>query len=229
MIKEENFETFYSDEAEEINLPLFREVAATTVSVQPMDSPVYYSATTSSNIYISPGVHTWDENVSSDGYNQFKMKLYYKNLSDNKDPEYTKEGDSGIDLRANLLAIEAHDRNFNRTNLTYTLMPFQRSLIPTGIFVQLPLGYDMTIKPRSGLAYRYGIDVMAGVIDNTYRGELKVLLINLGDEPFIIKHGDRIAQGVVRPVLNSASVMLVKTDELDLTERNESGFGSSGL
>jgi dUTP pyrophosphatase len=100
-----------------------------------------------------------------------------------------------------------------------------RMRLPTGIAVAIPPGMYGRIAPRSGLAAKYGVDVLAGVIDQSYRGELQVILLNTGDQPFIIEHGDRIAQLIIERC-ETPAVELV--DDLDTTERGAGGFGSSG-
>lgn len=130
-------------------------------------------------------------------------------------PGYMTEGASGMDLVA---ALE-HDK---------ILQPGERLLVPTGIQIALPPGYEAQVRPRSGLALKYGITLLnsPGTIDADYRGEIKVLLINLGKEPFTIKRGDRIAQLVVQPVIK---VSLKVETELENTERGTGGFGHTGI
>jgi len=136
------------------------------------------------------------------------------NQSPNPLPEYATSGSSGMDLRANL--IEA-----------YTLQPLERTLIPTGLFIELPENYEAQIRPRSGLAIKQGITCLntPGTIDADYRGEIKVILINLSQEPQVIQHGDRIAQMVIQPV---EKAVWVATEKLETSERNAGGFGHTG-
>lgn len=135
-------------------------------------------------------------------------------------PGYATAGAAGADLRANL--GEA-DREAG-----VTLAPMQRAVVPTGLRVEIPPGYEMQIRPRSGLALKHGITVpnTPGTIDSDYRGPLGVALINLGTEPYVIRHGDRIAQAVVAPVVQ-AGFRLVEA--LEETERGTGGFGSTGV
>jgi len=107
------------------------------------------------------------------------------------------------------------------------LKPMERALIPTGIAIEIPPGYEAQIRPRSGLAIRHGITLLntPGTIDADYRGEIKVIVINLGSEDFVIKRGDRIAQMVICPVVK---VELQEVEELSSTERSDGGFGSTG-
>jgi len=127
-------------------------------------------------------------------------------------PAYQSEGAAGFDLHA----IE-----------DLILKPGQRALVGTGLAIALKKGYELQIRPRSGLALKYGITCLntPGTIDSDYRGEVKVLLINHGSEDFEIKKGERIAQGVVNQIIQAK---LVEVDELDSTERGEHGFGSTG-
>lgn len=136
------------------------------------------------------------------------------NTTDLEVPKHETEFAAGVDLRA---AIEA----------PMTILPLQRQLVGTGLKIALPEGYEAQIRPRSGLAYKHGITVLnaPGTIDADYRGEVKVLLINLSDVAYEVKNGDRIAQMVVAPYQR---IKLIETDNLDETERGEGGYGSTG-
>lgn len=129
-------------------------------------------------------------------------------------PVYQTDLSAGMDLRAVLEAA-------------VTLGPLQRQLIPTGLYIELPAGYEAQIRPRSGMAFKYGITVLnsPGTIDADYRGEVKVLLVNLSDQAVVINHGDRIAQMVVA---RHEKVDWLESDELTGTERGEGGYGSTG-
>jgi len=131
-------------------------------------------------------------------------------------PAYQSEGAAGMDLLAALAPGE-----------TLILQPMMRALVPTGLVFQIPHGYEGQVRPRSGLAVKSGITVLnaPGTVDADYRGEVKVALINLGDEPFAITHGMRIAQLVIAPVTLS---VLIETAEVDVTARGCGGFGSTG-
>lgn len=131
-------------------------------------------------------------------------------------PSYGSSGAAGLDLSADFADM---------VGSFYNLHPGERKLFKTGIAVSTPLGHYARIAPRSGLAYKSGIDVMAGVIDEDYRGEVGVILINLGTEPFIIKHGDRIAQMIIEKYTPCLPVIV---DDLDDTNRGGGGFGSTG-
>ena len=130
-------------------------------------------------------------------------------------PNYQTPGSSGIDL------IAACDQEV-------ILQPGQRALIPTGISISLPLGFEAQIRPRSGLALKHGITLLntPGTIDSDYRGEIKVIMINLSQESFKIERGMRIAQMVIAEVIK---VNLVTVDNLDATHRGSGGFGHTGI
>lgn len=131
-------------------------------------------------------------------------------------PAYQSEGAAGLDLLA------AIDRQH-----PLTLAPGARALIPTGLVLELPLGYEAQVRPRSGLALKYGVTILnsPGTIDSDYRGEVGVILANLGQAPFEIRRGERIAQLVVSPVTRA---QLVEVAEVSTTERGDGGFGSTG-
>ena len=130
-------------------------------------------------------------------------------------PQYATPQSAGLDLRANL-------------DTPVTLQPMQRHLIPTGLHIALPAGFEAQVRPRSGLALRHGITVLnsPGTIDADYRGEVMVLLVNLGQEPFVVNDGERIAQLIVA---RYEQVTLVPADSLDITERGEGGYGHTGV
>ncbi|MEN9411241.1 MAG: hypothetical protein RL216_3215 [Pseudomonadota bacterium] len=134
-------------------------------------------------------------------------------------PAYETAGSAGADIRANLLP---EDREAG-----FTLEPMQRAVVPTGLRVEIPVGFEMQIRPRSGLALKHGITLpnTPGTIDSDYRGPLGVALINLGAEPYVIRHGDRIAQMIVAPVIQ---VQFQVVEALSDTARGAGGFGSTG-
>lgn len=153
------------------------------------------------------------------------------NKSSNELPKYAHKGDAGLDLRANIEEIENNKYLFNAIKLndtTIILNPGGRALIPTGLYMAIPEGYELQIRPRSGLALKHGITVLntPGTIDATYRGNIGVILKNDGTEPFIIEQGDRIAQGVLNKV---EEANLIETESLDETDRSDSGYGKSGV
>lgn len=130
-------------------------------------------------------------------------------------PAYETKSAAGMDIRA---ALEE----------PITLKPGERTLIPTGLQMALPEGYEAQIRPRSGLAIRNGITMLnsPGTIDADYRGEVKVIAINHGQEDFTVNHGDRIAQMVIAPVVQ---LSIIESENLDETERGSGGFGSTGI
>ncbi len=130
-------------------------------------------------------------------------------------PSYATAGAAGMDL---LAAVDA----------PVTVAPGERALIPTGLLTALPDGYELQIRPRSGLALRHGIVLpnSPGTIDSDYRGELQIILLNAGHQPFTVERGMRIAQAVLAPVTRA---IWREVDELDATERSAGGFGSTGL
>ncbi|MDZ4809689.1 MAG: dUTP diphosphatase [Bacteroidota bacterium] len=136
------------------------------------------------------------------------------NHSSNPLPEYATAGSSGMDIRANLATPQS-------------LQPFERALIPTGLFIELPDGYEAQIRPRSGLAIKQGITCLntPGTIDADYRGEIKIILINLSQQEQVIQSGDRIAQMIIQQVDKG---MWKEVDELEVTGRNTGGFGHTG-
>ncbi len=144
-----------------------------------------------------------------------KVNIKVLNTSANEVPAYATEGSSGMDLRAFLSS-------------PVVLKPMERQLIPTGLFIEIPLGYEAQIRPRSGLALKQGITCLntPGTIDSDYRGELKVLLVNLGSEEQTITNNDRIAQMVICRV-EKAALLLVQ--QLEDTERGSGGFGHTGI
>ena len=143
-----------------------------------------------------------------------KLTVKIINRSANPLPSYATEGSSGMDLRADI-----------KENIT--LLPLQRMLVPTGLFIELPLNHEAQVRPRSGLAIKHGITCLnsPGTVDADYRGELKVVLINLSDEPQTIYPGERIAQMVIQKV---EKVILTQVEEINATVRGEGGFGHTG-
>lgn len=140
---------------------------------------------------------------------------FFEHGKDLEMPYYMTEGSAGVDLRA------AVDENI-------ILKPMERRLIPTGFAMALPKNFEAQIRPRSGLAYKNGITVLnsPGTIDSDYRGEVKVLLINLGSEDFVIERGARIAQMIIQKYEKTAFSVV---DELDETDRSSGGYGSTGV
>jgi dUTP pyrophosphatase len=145
-----------------------------------------------------------------------KIDLQYTNSSKNKEPEYAYDSDSGFDLRSTEeVWIQAHDRK----------------LIPTGLRFDIPNGYEIQVRSKSGLALNQGIMVLnsPGTVDSGYQGEVKVILFNTTKERIKIEKGQKIAQAVVCPVVNGGLINLIKVEEIGEKDRNDKGFGSTGL
>jgi len=141
------------------------------------------------------------------------MEIRIVNKSDYPLPKYETKNSAGVDLRSNLQ--------------TFNLEPFKRVLIPTGIFIEIPEGYEGQVRPRSGLALKRGLTVLnsPGTIDADYRGEVGVILINLSEENQLIEHGERVAQLVFNKV---ERVEFIQVESLTVTERGAGGFGHTG-
>lgn len=137
------------------------------------------------------------------------------NTSNNPPPHYATEGAAGMDVRACLAE-------------PITLQSLERTAVPTGIFLEIPYGYEVQVRPRSGLAYKHGIGIVnsPGTIDADYRGELKVLLVNLSDEEFVVQDGERIAQLVVA---RHETAVWQEAATLSETTRGTGGYGSTGV
>ena len=153
------------------------------------------------------------------------------NKSSNELPKYAHKGDAGFDLRANVEEIKNDNYLFNAIKFNATtiiLNPGGRVLIPTGLYMAIPEGYELQIRPRSGLALKHGITVLntPGTIDADYRGEIMVLLINFSTEDFVINDGERIAQMVLA---KHEQCDFIEVNELDETERGAGGYGHTGV
>lgn len=142
------------------------------------------------------------------------MKVKVINRSGNALPEYSTALSAGVDLRAD-------------NEEPIVLEPLGRAMVPTGLFVEIPAGYELQVRPRSGLAAKKGVTVLnsPGTVDADYRGEIKVILINLGSEPFVVERGERIAQMVLSA---HSRIEWEAADELSSSGRGEGGFGSTG-
>ena len=143
------------------------------------------------------------------------MKTKIVNNSQHDSPEYATSQSAGLDLRANLTE-------------SITLKPLARTLVKTGLFIELPEGHEAQVRPRSGLAYKKGITVLnsPGTIDADYRGEIGVILVNLSEEEFVIENGERVAQLVIA---KHEQAQWVEVESLDETDRGAGGFGSTGI
>lgn len=144
-----------------------------------------------------------------------RIVLRIVNRSGSDLPGYATEGASGMDLKAML-------------DEPVTLGSLQRAMIPTGIFLEIPEGYEVQVRPRSGMAWKHGLTCLnsPGTVDSDYRGELKVIMINLSADPYTIQHGDRIAQMVVAKV---EKAVWEETDDLTQSQRGKGGFGHTGM
>jgi dUTP pyrophosphatase len=143
------------------------------------------------------------------------MTIRIVNKSDHALPAYESEASAGMDLRAQL-------------DEAIVLKPLQRGIVKTGLFIELPIGVEAQVRPRSGMAIKHGITVLnaPGTIDADYRGEIGVILVNLSDTPFTINHGDRIAQLVIA---KHETITWKQTDKLSDSARGTAGFGSTGI
>jgi dUTP pyrophosphatase len=142
------------------------------------------------------------------------MEIKVINKSKHQLPAYATESSAGMDIRANI-------------SEPITLAPMQRCLVPTGLYISLPQGYEAQVRPRSGLALKKGVTVLnsPGTVDADYRGEIGVILVNLSNEPFVIEDGERIAQMVIA---RHEQAVWVEVDTLDETDRGDGGFGHTG-
>jgi dUTP pyrophosphatase len=170
--------------------------------------------------------YTYDEFISQyrsvtandNVFDTYKLNVDFVNKSNNQDPEYATPGSAGFDLRANLIE-------------PIVLGVGKRVIVPTGLFFDIPNGMEIQIRSRSGLSIKHGVVVLNGIgtIDSDYTGEIGVILINHGEDDFIINHGDRIAQGVISSVTSKELINFVKVDTINkTTERGHGGYGSTG-
>jgi dUTP pyrophosphatase len=143
------------------------------------------------------------------------MKVNIVNRSRFPLPQYATVHSAGLDLRADL-------------ELSFVLKPLERAMVPTGLYIELPEGYEAQVRPRSGLAAKHGISIVntPGTIDPDYRGEIKVILVNLSDVPFTLEPGERIAQMIVA---RFEHINWNEVESLSVTERGEGGFGHTGV
>jgi dUTP diphosphatase len=143
------------------------------------------------------------------------MTIKIINKSEHPLPSYETNASAGMDLRANI-------------SEPITLNPLERALVKTGLFIELPIGYEAQVRPRSGLAFKKGITVLnsPGTVDADYRGEIGVILVNLSNEPFVVENGERIAQLIIA---KHERAEWQETFELSETSRGEGGFGSTGV
>ena len=142
------------------------------------------------------------------------MEIKIVNRSKHPLPQCETEYSAGMDLRANI-------------SEPVTIKPLERTLVPTGLFIELPEGYEAQIRPRSGMAFKHGISLLntPGTIDADYRGEIKIILVNVSNEPYTVNDGDRVAQMVISKFVQAK---LTEVQQLNQTERGEGGFGHTG-
>jgi len=159
-----------------------------------------------------------EESTVKSAMEEVKVKVGFVNHSNNPNPSHKYLDDSGMDLRANL-------------DTPTIINPGKVSLIPTGLHFELPESYEIQVRPRSGLAAKFGITVLntPGTVDRGYTGEIKVILINLGESDFKVSNGDRIAQAVVSPVISGRWCKLTENKNINTTSRGDGGFGSTGI
>lgn len=145
------------------------------------------------------------------------LKIKIVNKSSFEEPKYATNGSAGFDVRANITE-------------PITIGPMERALVPTGLFFELPQGFEAQIRPRSGLAFKYGVTVLnsPGTLDSDYRGECKVLLVNLSNDEFVINPGERIAQIIISKHETVEFEVVSSLEELTDTSRGAGGFGSTG-
>ena len=169
-----------------------------------------------SSLFESLGINLDELSDQFDSQFENKLELQYTNNSENKEPEYAYESDSGFDLRSTEdVWIQANDRK----------------LIPTGLRFDIPDGYEIQVRSKSGLALNQGLMVLnsPGTVDSGYQGEIKVIIFNTTKEKIKIEKGQKVAQAVLCPVVNGKWVNLVKVEEIGEKDRNNKGFGSTGL
>ena len=156
-----------------------------------------------------------------------KPQLRVQRIGNVNLPQYQTPGSAGFDLEANVMSSKAITDSVVEED-GVIIFPGGRALIGTGLCFEIPQGFELQIRPRSGLALKHGITVLnsPGTVDSDYRGEVGVILVNLGDTPFCIRQGDRIAQGVLQRV---ELAEFIEADELSETERGADGFGSTGI
>ena len=150
--------------------------------------------------------------------NSINAKLKFVNKSDNPDPTFAEEGDSGFDLRAFI-------------PFPVLIPPGKVKTIPTGLYFEVEKGLEVQVRPRSGLAKNKQVTVLntPGTVDSKYRGEVQIILANFGEFQLNVENGDRIAQGVVCPVYGEGKLEMIKVDELSKTKRADGGFGHTGI
>lgn len=194
-----------------------KELLTMIENFQNMSKDVNGSEDLELNQYVEELKKIYDLDVKSTETYEYKVTTKFINNSNNEDPTYAKEGDSGFDLRA---FIEE----------PLTLKPLERKLIPTGLKFELSPNTELQVRPRSGMALKHGISVLntPGTVDEGYRGDVGIIAVNLSNEDYTIEPGERIAQAVIMNVVGHRLSNLEKVENLTETERGDTGYGSSG-
>tara|TARA_R110001606_G_scaffold30681_6_gene94719 strand:- start:1821 stop:2423 length:603 start_codon:yes stop_codon:yes gene_type:complete len=194
-----------------------KELLTMIENFQNMSKDINGSEDLELNQYVEELKKVYDLDEKSTETYEYKVTTKFINNSNNEDPTYAKEGDSGFDLRA---FIEE----------PLTLKPLERKLIPTGLKFELSPNTELQVRPRSGMALKHGISVLntPGTVDEGYRGDVGIITVNLSNEDYTIQPGERIAQAVIMNVVGHRLSNLEKVDNLTETERGDTGYGSSG-
>jgi dUTP pyrophosphatase len=194
-----------------------KELLTMIETFQNMSKDVNGSEDLELNQYVEELKKIYDLDEKSTENYEYKFTTKFINNSNNEDPTYAKEGDSGFDLRA---FIEE----------PVTLKPLERKLIPTGLKFELSPNTELQVRPRSGMALKHGISVLntPGTVDEGYRGDVGIIAVNLSNEDYTIEPGERIAQAVIMNVVGHRLSNLEKVENLTETERGDTGYGSSG-
>ena len=194
-----------------------KELLTMIENFQNMSKDINGSEDLELNQYVEELKKIYDLDEKSTENYEYKVTTKFINNSNNEDPTYAKEGDSGFDLRA---FIEE----------PLTLKPLERKLIPTGLKFELSPNTELQVRPRSGMALKHGISVLntPGTVDEGYRGDVGIITVNLSNEDYTIQPGERIAQAVIMNVVGHRLSNLEKVDNLTETERGDTGYGSSG-
>ena len=194
-----------------------KELLTMIENFQNMSKDINGSEDLELNQYVEELKKVYDLDEKSTETYEYKVTTKFINNSNNEDPTYAKEGDSGFDLRAFI-------------NDPVTLKPLERKLIPTGLKFELSPNTELQVRPRSGMALKHGISVLntPGTVDEGYRGDVGIIAVNLSNEDYTIQPGERIAQAVIMNVVGHRLSNLEKVDNLTETERGNTGYGSSG-
>jgi len=194
-----------------------KELLTMIENFQNMSKDINGSEDLELNQYVEELKKVYDLDEKSTETYEYKVTTKFINNSNNEDPTYAKEGDSGFDLRAFI-------------DEPVTLKPLERKLIPTGLKFELSPNTELQVRPRSGMALKHGISVLntPGTVDEGYRGDVGIIAVNLSNEDYTIEPGERIAQAVIMNVIGHRVSNLEKVETLTETERGDTGYGSSG-